>query len=62
MLKLSRVDFLCLEPVLGVFDGDLKNGPKVGIKPGTNRSMGGHHIHHATEILTHIFNEAYLYA
>ncbi|KAH3872904.1 hypothetical protein DPMN_036127 [Dreissena polymorpha] len=47
-LKRSRVRFLGLEPVLGVYGGDLKNAPTVGIEPVTSRSRGGHHIHYTT--------------
>ena len=32
-LKRSRVRFLGLEPVLGVYGGNLKNAPTVGIEP-----------------------------
>ncbi|KAH3864905.1 hypothetical protein DPMN_027938 [Dreissena polymorpha] len=48
LLKRSRVRFLGLESVLGVFGGDLKNAPTVGIEPMTSRSLGGHHIHYTT--------------
>ncbi|KAH3856334.1 hypothetical protein DPMN_098920 [Dreissena polymorpha] len=47
-LKRSRVRFLGLKPVLGVFGGYLKNARTVGIDPVTSRSLGGHHIHYAT--------------
>ncbi|KAH3700866.1 hypothetical protein DPMN_075847 [Dreissena polymorpha] len=45
-LKRSRVRFLGLEPVLGVYVG--KNAPTVGIEPVTSRLLGRHHIHYAT--------------
>ena len=51
-LKCSRVHFLGLEPVLGVYGGDLKNAPTVGIEPMTSLSLGGHHIHYATATIT----------
>ncbi|KAH3696324.1 hypothetical protein DPMN_083786 [Dreissena polymorpha] len=50
-LKRYRVRFLGLEPVLGVFERDLKNAPTLGIEPMTCRSLGGHHIHYAMAIL-----------
>ncbi|KAH3889081.1 hypothetical protein DPMN_013130 [Dreissena polymorpha] len=47
-LKLSRVRFLDLDPVLGVFGEDVKNAPTVGIEPVTSRSLGEHHINYTT--------------
>ncbi|KAH3790410.1 hypothetical protein DPMN_168609 [Dreissena polymorpha] len=44
-MKRSRVS------VLGVYGGDLKKAPTVGIEPETSRSLGGHHIHYTTAIL-----------
>ncbi|KAH3866891.1 hypothetical protein DPMN_030014 [Dreissena polymorpha] len=52
LYKRSRVRFLGLDPVLGVYGGDLKNAPSVGIEPMTARSLGGHHIHYTTATLT----------
>ena len=49
-LKRSRVSFLGLEPVLGVYSGDLKNAPIVRIEPVTSRLLCAHQINYATAI------------
>ncbi|KAH3824286.1 hypothetical protein DPMN_126120 [Dreissena polymorpha] len=46
-MKRSRVR------LLGVYGGDLKNAPIVGIDPVTSRSLGGHHIPYATATSCH---------
>ncbi|KAH3735431.1 hypothetical protein DPMN_041959 [Dreissena polymorpha] len=50
-MKRSRVRFL------GVYGGDLKNAPTVGIEPVISPSLGGQHIHYATAILVIITKE-----
>ena len=37
-----------VEPVLGVFGGDLKKALTVGIKSMTSGSLDGHHMHYDT--------------
>ncbi len=57
-MKRSRVRFLGLEPVLGVYGGDLKNASIVGIEPVTSRSLGieTSNLQFTINILTDVIN------
>ena len=49
-LNLPQRHQVLVQPVLGVFGGDLKNATTVGIEPMTYRLLGLHHIHYTTAI------------